>query len=235
MIDDLTTSGVTEPYRMFSSRSEYRLTLRAENADLRLTQEIGITSGLVKADGVRALKTKKRQKDVKHYIETLKNLILTTTEWKKLGIDIVQDGKRISAHDIVGRRKLLSTGKQCSLTDLEQILKMKCENDDVEKNGNVEMEMDARVKRSVEVQCTYAPYLERQSREIEIYQRNNQLSISNFDYSTLKGLIKTEEYEKLMTHQPETIQAASKISGVNASTVVMLVARQRAIMKKSIE
>lgn len=226
MIDDLTTSGVTEPYRMFSSRSEYRLTLRAENADLRLTEAVGVTHGLVSKHGQRATRARKRKDDVNMYVERLKAATLTTSEWYKCGVDIVRDGKYVSASDIVGRRKMLDDGRQCTLEDVETILFQK---------GSLssEEEMDARARKSVEVVCTYAPYLERQAREIKSWRKHGDMSLRNFDFSTLEGLIKTEELEKLIEHSPETVNAAARVSGVNASTVVMLVARQRKIVQNT--
>ena len=83
------------------------------------------------------------------------------------------------------------------------------------------------MRSSVEVRCTYAPYLDRQAREIASWRKHSDMSLSGFDFASLKGLIKTEELEKLVELRPETISAASKLSGVNASTVVMLVARQK--------
>jgi tRNA uridine 5-carboxymethylaminomethyl modification enzyme len=230
---DLITSGVTEPYRMFSSRSEYRLTLRAENADVRLT-EMGAMAGLMDINGKRANAARERKKKIDNSIQHLKKIILTTTEWYRNGVDIVQDGKRISGHDIIGRRKMLHSGKQCTLKDVEEI-----ESRILRGNGETNItsihDMDARVRSSVEVMCTYAPYLDRQAREIKSWRQHSGMSLSGFDFESLKGLIKTEEYEKLIKLKPSTIQAAARVSGVNASTVVMLVARQKKMQQKQME
>ena len=83
------------------------------------------------------------------------------------------------------------------------------------------------VRRSIEVACTYAPYLERQAREIDVYRKHGDLSLKEFDFASLKGIVRNEEVEKLVAARPESVQAASRISGVNASTVVLLVARER--------
>ena len=83
------------------------------------------------------------------------------------------------------------------------------------------------MRRSVEVACTYAPYLERQAREIEVYRKHGDLSLEGFDFASLTGVVRNEEVEKLVAARPESVQAASRISGVNASTVVLLVARER--------
>ena len=231
LIDDLTTSGVTEPYRMFSSRSEYRLTLRAENADFRLT-EMGANAGLMNINGARACAARERKELVDKGIEHLKNFALSTTEWYRNGIDIVQDGKRICAHDIVGRRKMLTTGQQCTLEDVELVEQNVHALQNITDQSSPIKNAGARVRRSVEVMCTYAPYLDRQAREIKSWRKHSDLSLSGFPFESLKGLIKTEELEKLMEIRPNTIQSASKISGVNASTVVMLLARQQKLQEK---
>ena len=81
--------------------------------------------------------------------------------------------------------------------------------------------------RSCEVECAYAPYLSRQAEEIEVWRRHGNMSLKDFDFEGLAGVIRNEQVEKLVAVRPETVQAASRISGVNASTIVLLVARQR--------
>lgn len=237
LIDDLTTSGVTEPYRMFSSRSEYRLTLRAENADLRLT-ELGVECGLIAPDSERARIATKRREAVQSGVKSLQQMIMTTTEWSRRGVDIVQDGKRVAAHDVVGRRKMKMNGRQVTLDDVEKMVVERVAEMAEEVEGGfggdngvgedvLQLGSDSRVRGSIEVQCTYAPYLERQAREIASWRKHGNMSLRGFHFESLEGLIKTEELEKLIKLRPETISAASKVSGVNASTVVMLVARQK--------
>ena len=176
--------------------------------------------------GSRATVARARQEQVERGIAHLQAMVLTTTEWFRNGVDIVQDGKRISAHDIVGRRKMLATGQQCTLDDVERIEETCCVVVSPTRTA------EPRVRSSVEVRCTYAPYLDRQAREIASWRKHSDMSLSGFDFASLKGLIKTEELEKLLSIRPETIQSASKVSGVNASTVVMLVARQKKMLDK---
>lgn len=224
LIDDLVSTGVTEPYRMFSSRSEYRLTLRAENADVRLT-EMGGAAGIV--GDYRVAGAVSRRRAIDSAMASLKNVTLTSNEWHVSGVKIVQDGRNYSADSMVGRRHMLDadTSALCTLDDVENIVGTAAQ--------GASIDIAPAARRSVEILCTYAPYLERQQREIELWHRNQQLSLASFDFSQLDGLVRSEEVEKLLQKRPATVQAASKISGINASTLVLLVEKQKAALQRA--
>jgi tRNA uridine 5-carboxymethylaminomethyl modification enzyme len=268
LIDDLISNGVTEPYRMFSSRSEYRLTLRAENADLRLT-ELAVDGGILPAHSARAKRARARKRLVQEGCEILENFKLSATMWRRNGVDMKLDGKIVAASDVVGRRFMLhqqqSGGdgaghgngndngngkkkKRCGVADVEGIYSALNEGqalfggggrpEEVGRGGRGEQRLwqlqqqqqqqqQRDALRSIEVECAYAPYLSRQAEEIEVWRRHGNVSLREFDFSSLDGIVRNEEVEKLVAIRPETVQAAARISGVNASTIVLLVARQR--------
>lgn len=204
MIDDLVTRGVTEPYRMFTSRAEFRLSLRADNADLRLTPK-GASLGLV--SGPRLERFERRRAALAHAGERLQALSLTASEAKARGFLVTQDGQSRSAAQL-----LSSKG-----ADFQQL-------------AAVWPELGAwpqDVVEHVEVEALYAGYLGRQKREVEAFQKDEAITLpSDLDYSAV-GSLSFEAREKLAAVRPRTLGQASRIEGVTPGALTALLAHAR--------
>ena len=203
LIDDLTSNGTIEPYRMFTSRAEYRLHLREDNADLRLT-EIGHRLGAVPQARYDALRTKREA--VERETQRLGTLwaapanALGATIERQLGITL---SRETNALDLLRRPEL----DYAMLTSVDGI------------GPPVDDESAA---AQVEVQTKYAGYLERQREEIERQRRHEQTVIpGSFDYDKVRGL-SSEVLLKLKRVQPETIGQAARISGVTPAAISLL-------------
>lgn len=204
MIDDLVTQGVTEPYRMFTSRSEYRLSLRSDNADERLTQK-GVDWGLVR--GERLDRFASRHQELVKARDLLKTLQLSPSEAVQKGLKVNQDGIRRSAFD------LLSYPDQT----LANIARIWPELAQISSSLVDRLENDAR----------YAVYLDRQKRDIATYQRDESLFIPpDLDYAHLSGL-SAELRLKLEAVRPRTIGQAGRIEGITPAALTLLAARAR--------
>ena len=204
LIDDLVTQGVTEPYRMFTSRSEYRLSLRSDNADERLTSK-GIGWGLVSGERAERYRTHQAALDEARLL--LKSLSLTPTEAVQKGLKINQDGIRRSAFDI------LSYPDQ-SLAELTKIWP---------ELGRFGSGMADRLEND----ARYAVYLERQERDIAAYRRDESLSLPNdLDYGAVSGL-SAELRLKLDAVRPRTLGQAGRIEGMTPAALTLLAARAR--------
>ncbi len=203
LIDDLTTHGTLEPYRMFTSRAEYRLHLREDNADLRLT-EIGFQLGVVPQDRYDAMRAKRdavaaelARLDALH--ATPGNTAGSDVE-RELGITLSHDG---SALDLLRRPEV----SYAALTALP---------------GFGPSVAGADVAAQIEVQAKYAGYLRRQREEIARQHRHEHTAIpSNFDYDTVRGL-SNEVRAKLKRTLPATLGQAARISGVTPAAVSLL-------------
>lgn len=211
MIDDLVTRGVSEPYRMFTSRAEFRLSLRADNADQRLTS-IGIKCGLV---------GEKRQNIFRKKIDALdraKKLLssysITPTQAKKAGISIKQDGIRRSATELL-------SFKDVGFNKLEHIWP------DFPDFGQ-------EVKDQLEKDAIYINYIERQSAAVDAMRKDEKLSIpENFNYSDISGL-SNELKQKLIHSRPASLAQASRIEGMTpAGLALILTSIRRFDAKKS--
>lgn len=199
MIDDLTTHGVTEPYRMFTSRAEFRLTLRADNADLRLTP-LGIEIGCV--SDARRLRFEKWQNNIDNCKNAFENLSLTPNEAENYGFKLNKDGIRRSAF------KLLSYPQ----IKLDDILNVWPELD----------QYDRHVLETVEIDATYAVYMDRQKNDIRIQQREeSRLIPDDFDFDVLPGL-SNELKHKLQSHRPKSIAHANKIDGMTPAAIALI-------------
>lgn len=204
MIDDLVTRGVTEPYRMFTSRAEYRLLLRVDNADQRLTP-CGIALGLVGAERREAFERKSEMLDTGR--KALTSLSLTPSEAAKSGIRINSDGIRRNGLDL-----LAFPGMTCM--DL----------------GAVRPELltlSDSVRQQLEIEAVYANYLARQEQDIAALRKDEARQIPPFfDYREVPGL-SGEVREKLERHRPATLAQAGRIEGVTpvALTMILLALR----------
>ncbi len=201
MIDDLITRGTQEPYRMFTSRAEYRLLLREDNADLRLTEK-GRELGLVSDERWQKF-SQKREAIAKLQTELTQKWIRRDTE----------DAQQVEAF---WGKKLNKEANLMSLLRRPEvgILKLLSFLD--------ESTMDEKVSQQVEVQAKYAGYIERQQTEINRALRYEDYPLStDFDYSQVSGL-SNEVREKLQRHQPETLGRASRIQGLTPAAISLL-------------
>jgi tRNA uridine 5-carboxymethylaminomethyl modification enzyme len=204
MIDDLVTRGVTEPYRMFTSRAEYRLTLRADNADQRLTDK-GIALGCVGAERAQAHRTKGAALEAARAMA--RSLSLTPSEAERHGLALRKDGQRRSAFDLLSYPDI-------GIADLARVWP---------RFG----EFDRRIAEQIEIDAKYEVYLSRQAADVESYRRDESLVLpDDIDYAALPGL-SNEVRHKLQTHRPRTIGQAGRIDGITPAALTLLVAHLR--------
>ena len=201
MIDDLVTRGVTEPYRMFTSRAEYRLSLRADNADQRLTGR-GIAIGCV---GV----TRRRQHEAKMMAltaarEFARSVSLTPSEADRHGLALNKDGQRRNAFELLSYPHI-------GIADLAKIWP---------RFG----EVPAKIAEQLEIDAKYDVYLSRQVADIAAYRRDEALELpEDLDYSQLPGL-SIEARQKLNSARPGTIGQAARIDGITPAALTLLAA-----------
>jgi tRNA uridine 5-carboxymethylaminomethyl modification enzyme len=204
MVDDLVTRGVTEPYRMFTSRAEYRLTLRADNADQRLTAR-GIALGCVGSERSGAHQAKMAAINAARSIA--QSLTVTPNEAAHHGLALRKDGHRRSAFELLSYPGI-------GIGDLARIWPSFGE-------------LDAKIAEQVEIDAKYEVYLSRQAADVESYRRDESLVLANdLDYATLPGL-SNEVRHKLQAHRPRTIGHASRIDGITPAALTLLVAHMR--------
>jgi tRNA uridine 5-carboxymethylaminomethyl modification enzyme len=204
MIDDLVTRGTREPYRMFTSRAEYRLRLRQDNADLRLT-ETGLALGCVGTGRERAFKEKRLALAAGRRL--LESLTATPSALRDLGFAINQDGVRRSALALLAYPEM-------KLDRLARVWP--------EIGG-----LAAGVRAHLEIEGAYAGYLERQDRDIAAYRRDEALRLpEDLDFDTLPSL-SIEVREKLKSARPATLGAAGRISGVTPAALTALLRHVR--------
>ncbi len=201
MVDDLTTRGVNEPYRMFTSRAEYRLRLRADNADQRLTDK-GIALGCV--GGERATYHRQKQDALDAARAFARSVSLTPKEAEKRGLALNQDGQRRTAFELLSYPAI-------GVADLARIWPQL---GDLKPNIAEQIEIDAK----------YDVYLSRQNADIEAYRRDEGFALpESLDYAAMPGL-SNEAKQKLIKHQPRTIGHAAKIDGITPAALTLLVA-----------
>ncbi len=204
MIDDLVTRGTQEPYRMFTSRAEYRLLLRSDNADQRLTP-LGVSLGCVGAERQVVFQGKDAAlSQARHMLEAWQ---VTPHEASAHGIAIKQDGRRRSGMELLAFKDVDFTRLIAIWPEL----------------GSV----PAAIVAQLEIEAHYASYLSRQQADIEAYRRDESLELpKNLDYEQIKGF-SNEVREKLKRHGPATLGAAARIPGVTPAAVTILLAHVR--------
>jgi tRNA uridine 5-carboxymethylaminomethyl modification enzyme len=201
MIDDLVTRGVNEPYRMFTSRSEYRLSLRADNADRRLTP-IGIRAGIVGSERRRRFEAESAAFDA--ILKHSKSLILSTSEARRHGIRINRDGVRRSAFDLLAYPEI----------DLTTLCRIWPEL----------LRHDARSRADLVTEAKYAVYLERQRAEIAAQRREEARPIpETIEIGSLPGL-SNEIRQKIRSVKPQNIAQLQRIEGITPAAVGIVLA-----------
>ena len=199
MIDDLITKGVSEPYRMFTSRAEYRLTLRADNADQRLTP-LGIKNYLI--SDLRKKMFLDKQKKIYNIINSLKNIKMTPNEAARFSIKIAKDGVRRNIIEVMSQRNL-------NMAKIRQIYPQ------VPSFGSM-------FDNQVEIDIHYKGYLKRQLNDIEAFRRDENLLIpKSINYESLSGL-SNEIKDKLIKIKPRTLGQALRIDGVTPAAAIIL-------------
>lgn len=199
MIDDLVSHGVTEPYRMFTSRAEYRLHLRADNADRRLTAK-GRELGLVSDDRWQAFE--KYTGELEATRTKLENRNVSPNEAGKFGIRITKDGKRRTGIDLLSYAEVGFVDLVKIWPDLEGV--------------------DPRIIEQLEIDAHYSGYMERQRQDIEAFRKDEGLIIpADLDFSAIPGL-SNEQVERFNTARPENLGAAARIAGTTPAALSAL-------------
>ncbi|PRX08354.1 UNVERIFIED_ORG: tRNA uridine 5-carboxymethylaminomethyl modification enzyme [Martelella mediterranea] len=202
MIDDLTSRGVAEPYRMFTSRAEYRLTLRADNADERLTP-LALSLGIASSD--RRRRFERYTTELSEAREALKARSLTPNEAATYGLKLNQDGQRRTAYDLLAYPD----------HDFQSLVGIWPE---LGETRNV-------VRNAIEIEAAYAVYLDRQAADIAQVRKDEGRAIpEDFDYTVLPGL-SNELKGKLERARPATIAQASRIDGMTPAALSLLLVR----------
>lgn len=210
MIDDLVTRGVSEPYRMFTSRAEYRLTLRADNADQRLTEE-GVKAGVVGSHRGEMFHVKRSRIDGAR--DKLRTLTLTPNEARVHGININLDGKRrhaleVLAYDGVDFAKLRSIWPELA-------------------------DVTPQVAEQMEIEAAYAGYLDRQEADILAFRKDEDMRLpADLDYRAMGGL-SNEAKDKLSSVRPATLGQAARIEGMTPGAITAVLANLKRAAKNA--
>ncbi|MEO0545218.1 MAG: tRNA uridine-5-carboxymethylaminomethyl(34) synthesis enzyme MnmG, partial [Pseudomonadota bacterium] len=202
MIDDLTMRGVTEPYRMFTSRAEYRLSLRTDNADIRLTP-LAIELGIVSQKRMDAFH--RIQNEMAALTEICQTLSITPNEAEGFGIRLNQDGVRRSAFDLLSYPNI-------SFSNLEKVWPQL-------------QDFHPHVRERVAIEAQYAVYLKRQAADIAAVKREQETPIpADFNFASIAGL-SNELIQKLQRVQPTSIANMQRIEGMTPAAVALVIAR----------
>ena len=203
MIDDLVTRGVTEPYRMFTSRAEYRLTLRADNADQRLTNR-GIAIGCVGAR--RRDRHRAKMAALTAAMDFTRSVSVTPTQAAKYGLALNRDGQRRTAFDLLSYPNV-------GLAEISRIWPRMAE-------------LAPNIADQLEINAKYAVYLDRQAADVAAYRRDEGLVLGDIDYDDVAGL-SNEVRQKLANARPRTVGQAGRIDGMTPAALTLLAAHLR--------
>ena len=203
MIDDLVTRGITEPYRMFTSRAEYRLTLRADNADQRLTDK-GIALGCV--GRTRSLRHRAKMEALNAAMSLAKSLMITPSEAARYALALNRDGHRRSAFELLAYPKIGWTEVTGIWPELSAI--------------------DPAIATHLEIDAKYDVYLRRQTADVEAFRRDEGLVLADIDYADVPGL-SNEARSKLQAAQPRTVGQAGRLDGLTPAALGILAAYLR--------
>jgi tRNA uridine 5-carboxymethylaminomethyl modification enzyme len=208
MIDDLVTRGITEPYRMFTSRAEYRLTLRADNADQRLTDK-GVALGCV--GGARSLRHGAKMAALDGAKTLTKSLTLTPNEAARYGLALNKDGQRRSAFELLAYPEIGWT-EICGIwPELAAI--------------------DPAIAVHLEIDAKYDVYLKRQTADVDAFRRDEGLVLTDIDYGAVPGL-SNEARSKLEAARPRTVGQAGRLDGLTPAALGILAAYLRREAKR---
>jgi tRNA uridine 5-carboxymethylaminomethyl modification enzyme len=200
MVDDLTLHGVSEPYRMFTSRAEYRLSLRSDNADTRLT-EWGSAIGVVGEE--RLTHHRARDRALSTLRGALKELVVSPSEAKRRGLDVNLDGVRRSAFELLSYATLSFGDLRRAFSELPHA--------------------EPWAENRIESDAKYAVYEERQTGDMEALRRDENLSLASLSYDGIAGL-SAELREKLKQVRPDSLARASRIEGMTPAALTLLAA-----------
>ncbi len=203
MIDDLTTLGTVEPYRMLTSRAEYRLILRADNADLRLT-EMAIAVGCASTKRRETFLSKKQKIDEARNI--LQNIKISPKKLQEKGFAMKQDGVVRSAFELLSFPEINNNSKNL-----------------IEIFGQEIAKIDEETQKQIAIEGLYAPYIKRQEQDIAILKQDENIKIPlDIDYAKIQSL-SLEVREKLNQARPENIAAALRIQGVTPAAAMAII------------
>ena len=196
MIDDLVSKGTREPYRMFTSRAEYRILLRADNADDRLT-EMGYERGCVSEERIKAYREKNQQ--INNCFNILKSKIITPSELKKRGVKLAQDGIKRSIFELLAYPNI----------DMKELLEA----------ADLVCDFPEHILNRAYIESKYSKYLSRQEDDLSLFKKHAETAIpSNMDLSKV-GSLSLEVIEKICKFKPSTIGDLSKIPGITPTAV----------------
>lgn len=210
MIDDLIVKGAEEPYRMFTSRSEYRMTIRSDNADMRLTEK-GHAAGAISEHRWRSFQ--ETSSTMASAISLLKNVNLSPQGWAAHGINVNKDGSWRTAFHMLRYPNITSTDLLQAVPDLSSI--------------------PPHILARIDIEGTYCPHLSRQEADVKVFMEDESLLLDpGMEYSNVPGL-SSEVMEKLYRVRPSTIGAAKRIEGMTPTSVVYLLKYAKKTWQKS--
>lgn len=223
LLDDLTKLGTTEPYRMLTSRAEFRVLLRADNADVRLTPG-GWSAGCVPASRWQSFCQKRSI--VRDGESALKQARYTRNEWERRGLAVAFEGcknirpnSKFSAWDLLSRVNV-DVYSVCAAASRSGSESSPLEGGKVESINGVVSKSE--IARHVEAKCKYEPHVIRQRRDVLRLRRDEELRVRpDFDYKGVKGL-SLEDFEKLSEEKPASLREAKRIAGVSAAAIELM-------------